>query len=376
MKQGLWVLNSSLIVVFLLALFVSNLLIIEPPIVRLKSFILDDFQKKKVALPVSTTSWDKIFQNDLFGTYIAAEVKATKQSFVTPIPEPKPPTIIQPPEVKKVEFIAPLAINVKGIIVSSDENKSVAMIADEAGKESLYHLGDKIKDAQLIRIARNHIVLMRANGQQEIFYLNKLDLSGDSTEKWRLIVKKIDDQNYEVDLSAFVHEVESLGNFMERASLVGTVYADEKPVGIRIGNPVGADVALALGFALDDIILHVNDISTADVKDRVKIYDAVQMAKIGDVIKVGLRRAEKDVVISYKLTRIDKPKKTGPVADAKGAPGAPQASQMSRLQEREETIRDFSKQRTNNRDQQTLMEIRKRLLANLQNRLRNTRVRS
>ncbi len=374
MKQGLWVLNSSLIVVFLLALFVSNLLRIEPPVVRLKSFILDDFQKKKVEVPVSAISWDKIFQNDLFGTYVASEVKAVKQSFVTPIPEPKIPAIVQPPEVKKVEFVAPLTINVKGIIVSSDENRSVAMIADEAGKESLYHLGDKIKDAQLIRIARNHIVLMRANGQQEIFYLNKSDLSVDP-DKWKLIVRKIDDQNYEVDLKAFAQEVESLGNFMERASLIGTVYADEKPIGIRVGSPEKADVATALGFALDDIVLHVNDISTADIKDRMKIYDAIQLAKVGDVIKVGLRRAEKDVIVSYKLTRIDKPKKTGPIADVKGAPGAPQTSQMSRQQEREETLRDFSKQRTNNRDQQTLMEIRKRLLANLQNRLRNARVR-
>jgi hypothetical protein len=49
---------------------------------------------------------------------------------------------------------------------------------------------------------------------------------------------------------------------------------------------------------------------------------------------------------------------------------------MSRLQEREQTIRDFEKQQqSKERNQQAIMEIRKRLLENLQARIRNARTR-
>jgi type II secretory pathway component PulC len=376
MTQGLWVVNSSLLVIFCIMLFVNSFLKLEPPILRLKRILVEEIQKKKQeALAATIKTWEKIYQNDIFGTFVQQEVKIVKQSFITPIPEPKATVVIPPPEIKKIDFVAPLNITVKGLIVAADENKSIAMVADEAGKEGIYHLGEKIKDAQIIKIARNRIIFIRANGQHETFYLRKDDLPGEADLKWKGIVKKINDQSYEIDPVAFKEEVDSLGNFIERTAIIGTAYTQGTPVGIHIGKLEATDVGAMLGLVENDIITSVNNMKTADAKERMKIYDASCAFTVGDIINVSLKRAGKNVTIVYKLAKLEKPRKimgpSGKVETVK--PG--EELKMSRAQQREHTLREFTKQHKTQRNRETLMEVRKRLLENLHARLRNARVR-
>ncbi len=376
MTQGLWVVNSSLLVIFCLALFVNSSLKQEPPVLRLKRILVDEIEKKTPEAPAITIkTWEKIYQNDIFGTFVQQEVKIAKQSFITPIPEPRTPTIIPPPEIKKFDFVAPLNITVKGLIVSADENKSIAMLTDEAGKEGIYHLGEKIKDAQIIKIANNRIIFIRANGQHETFYLRKDELPTEPDSKWKAIIKKNDDQNYDIDPIAFKEEVDSLGNFLERAAVIGTAYAQGAPIGVRIGKLSPTDVGAMLGLLENDIIVSINNKKTSNTKERMNIYDTICAMKIGDLITTVINRAGKDVTLNYKLTKLEKPRK------AIGIPGQISTEKpgtelnMSAPQQREQAIRDFTKQHANQRNNETLMDIRKRLLENLHARLRNTRVR-
>lgn len=376
MTQGLWVVNSSLLFIFCLALFVNSFLKQEPPVLRLKRILIEEIQKKKPDATASTIkTWEKVYQNDIFGTFVQPEVKIVKQSFITPIPEPKAAVVIPPPEIKKIDFIAPLNITIKGLIVAADENKSIAMVADEAGKEGIYHLGEKIKDAQIIKIAHNRLILIRANGQHETFYLRKDDLQADPAAKWNGVIKKINDQNYEVDPNSFKAEVDSLGNFIERTAVIGTAYNQGLPLGIRIGKLSATDIGTPLGLVENDIIVSINNLKTNDAKERMKIYDAISAMKLGETISTVINRAGKNVTISYKLAKLEKPRKTiglsGKVETVK--PG--EDLKMSRTQQREQTIRDFSKQHGAPRKNETLMDIRKRLLENLHARLRHTRVR-
>ncbi len=61
-------------------------------------------------------------------------------------------------------------------------------------KESSYKVGDMIEDAQLIRIFSNKVILMRANGQQEVLYLREKDAKLDPTyasgENWEGIISQ------------------------------------------------------------------------------------------------------------------------------------------------------------------------------------------
>lgn len=379
MTQGLWVVNSSILAIFIFALMVSSLLRIEPPKVRLKQIQLEALPQKKEPPTFSIKSWEKIYQNDIFGTFEKSEATTVnKQSFITPIPEPKLTPVIPPPDIKKVELVAPLNISIKGIIIAAEELKSVAMIADETGKEGMYHIGEKIKDAEIIKIAQTRVIFLRANGQQETFYLRKDDLNAPSNEKWTAIVKKIDDQTYQVDPTAFKEEISSLGNFIERASVIGTVYHEGNPIGIRIGKEPAGDVGEMLGLVENDIITSINNISTSDAKNRMQIYDTITAMQVGSTIQATLTRADKAVVLSYQLAKLEKPKKQsffGGTVEKGEKPPAEQALKMSRTQQREQTIREFSKQQPPTRNQQTLTDIRRRLLDNLHNRLRHARTR-
>jgi hypothetical protein len=168
---------------------------------------------------------------------------------------------------------------------------------------------------------------------------------------------------------------------MERAALVGMAYHEGKTVGVRVGNIEKCDVASVLGLNQNDIIITIQDVSLVDLKDRMKAYDTVIGAKVGDVLKIGVKRAGKDIVLSYTLAKIEKAKKPiiglptkAPDAQQQGAGDQP--LKMNRLQEREQMSRDFSQQQNvQQRDQTAIMEIRRRLLENLQARLKNARTR-
>jgi len=385
MKQNLWIINSSLVLIFGLTLVVYDIFRLEPPRVRSIKKISTpqvDIDKKKEE-PTFVATWEKIFQNDIFGTFVPAKMLAEKKSFVTPIPEPQPVEPPAIPEPKKIDFVAPLNIVLRGIIIAADESKNVSMIADETGKENMYYLGDKIKDAQIIKITHNRLVLLRANGQQEVYYLRKEEISSGSKLKelqdplaqWKHVVKKENDTNFEIDPTEFVKEIETLGHLLERSSIIGVSFKDGNPIGINVGALDPNDVMSAMGLRENDLIVSVNDIQVADQKNRLKAYDETLQKNIGDMIKLGIKRNNQDIAIIYKLVKIKQPRKyakpgigIAPDKDAKDGP-----LKMNRLQEREHNRREFDKLHPKKDHEKTMMDIRTRLLSNLKQRMYNSR---
>jgi len=375
MKHQLWILNSTLLVLFLIAIAINDTLKKQPPVWRQQRIVFEESEKKKD--PAAANAWERIYREDIFDTFVVPVITPVKQMFTTPIPEIKPAFIIPPPEPKKQDFVAALNITLKGIIIAADENKNVVMIADETNKEGMYHLGEMIKDAQIIKIARDRVVLLRANGQQDVFFLRKDDNLQDpaSPDRWKLAVKKLDDQHYDIDPREFGKEVETLGNLLERASVIGTAYHQGQPVGIRLGALNPNDVGAALGLQQHDIISTINGLAVADLNNRINIYNSITTMPLGSSIQVSLQRAEKNVMMTYKLAQIDKPKRYTTMPGIKIAGQPQQELAMSKMQQREKEIRDFNKTHDSSRQQQTVMDIRKRLLENLQNRIRNSRTR-
>lgn len=372
MKLQLWVINSLLLFVLVFALILNNLFKHEPPVIHIKKISKELETQKIEAIPTTSTSWEKIYQNDVFNTYQAPAIKVIKQSFVTPIPEAQPVSFTPPPEPKPIPFLPPLTISLKGIIASASEENSVAMIADETNKEKMFHLGDKVKDAEVIKISRNKVVLLRSNGQQETFYLIKEDLSAQDSERWNNIVKKINDQKYKIDPYTFQEEVDSFGNFIERAAILGIAYSQGTPIGIKIGDTQNCDVATNLGLIQGDVIRSINGIDTADSKNRTKIYDTITAMKINSTITVDLIRSGQNISIIYELTKLERIFKkqlpTG-VQETKG----PDEFPMNALQERDKRLREFSQVHAPKDRHGQASDLRKHLLENLHSRLRNAR---
>ncbi len=386
MISKLWILNSSLVGILLIGFLLSTLLKVEQPrAVSIRLPLTGQALEKKdeVAVPIKVSTekrFEKIYQQDIFETFIPKEEKVAKQTFISPIPDFSAIAAVPAPNLPVYDFIAPLDITLKGIIMSDDEIQCVAMIEDDTKKESLYHIGDKIKDAQVIKIARNRVVFLRgANGQLETCFLRKDESLNekDAQNRWKYIIRLVRDGYYEVDPMNFKEEVDSLGNFLERASVVGAVYQKGNPIGVKIGSLDKDDLGEVLGLQAGDIITSINDKQTAQLKDRMSIYNMITEAQLDTTITVTLQRAGVPRAMNYKLTKINKAKPTlfggkDPAKDTK----APEANLVQgRLQEREKLIRDFRQKHQSSDQSAAVAQIRQRLLENLKTRLKDNRVR-
>ncbi len=376
MKQALWVVNSSIIGLFVLSMAMLQVLHKEPPHIAKLVITEQQLAKKKHVFPPA--HWEPIFKHDLFGTYVPQASKVTPKSLVTNAPEPKESSPEPIPEAKKPEFVPELVLSIKGIIIAADETHNVAMIEDEAKKEGVYHIGDLYKDGQIIKISRNSVVFLRSSGQQESFYLRKedADLAMDGPAKWEYIIKKTAETAWQVDPESFKREIDSLGAFIDRTSIIGTAYQQGNAVGLRVGELTPDSLGSLLGLKKGDILLSVNDLSVAQARNRVTIFDKVCASAVDDVIIVKLKREEAEVTHTYKLSYISKAKKMMfSDGKAKDEPKPDEALKMSKMQERDKQAREFSERHENNGQQDAIAQIRKRLLENLRARLQGARAR-
>ena len=220
---------------------------------------------------------------------------------------------------------------------------------------------------------------MRSNGQQETFLLRKEDIpKAVGPEKWKYVVKKVDDSTYEIDPTEFALKINTLGELIEDLSLA-TAYQKGQPIGIKVGKVGKDEIGSAIGLNGNDIILSVNNVITSDMKNRVKIYDTLSQTKKGDIIKIVLKRKNQDITLSYKLTKLEKPKKkafiepvkTGQTDQSQG----PGQFKLSREQEKEKRIKEFEKIHRTPKQQEVIRQIRERMLENMKKRARNRRVR-
>ncbi len=377
MKQNLWILNSSLLIILATTLLLNIFLKQEVPVLRKKA-VTEDIIEKKIQPVINL---EKIYKQDIFGTYSTEPTPDPKQKdWVNPIPEYTPPKITPPPAPYKQKFTEPLKIKISGIISSSKEEKNIAMISDETNKEKIYYTGDTIKDAQLIKITKNKVILLRTNGQQEIFLLRKEDKPGEIVpKKWKYVIEKKEENKFILNPKEFSKKIQSLGQLMEEFSLM-PAYKNGNIIGMRISNTKENEINSTFGLNKNDIITSINDINTADIKNRIEIYDNLIQSKLNDTIEVALKRNEQEIKISYKLQKIKKPTKkmfiqptTSTTEDQTPAPET--KLKLSRNQKREKKIKDFEKLHRTPKQQDIISDIRNRILKNMKSRSQNRRVR-
>jgi len=247
----------------------------------------------------------KIYEADLFGSYqVAMEHPelGVQPAFPQP-PEPQPTEI---PELPTPQFLDPLDVALKGIfIINNDGSKNRVIISDnKTKKEATYKIGDKIGDAQLIRIFGNKIMLLRSNGQQEVVYLREQDAKFDAgysmIDEWNLVVKQMSSTSFLVDPIAFAKRVQDLGQLIEMLHLI-TAYKQGVSMGCRVGKLDEKSIGTALGLQPGDIITMIDGIQADNMINRLKIYQSILNKKEDELIVVQLLRNKEELVFEYQL---------------------------------------------------------------------------
>ncbi len=306
MRQSLWVVNSSLLFLFLIAQVAFFLL--HTPIPRRTSLEPDTIpvEAKKLGLTVSIKNIYE--QNDLFGTYIPvapAEAKAV-EPVIPVIPEAPPMVPLKIPLEPQKVFIAPLAVTLRGVMYNyNTPDKSIAIIQFQDSKEEVnYRVGQLIADAQILKIYPNRVIVVRSNGQQETLYLSENEASKDMKfeviKDISSIVIPIHQGVYHVPIEKLTKNIKSLGRFIEILDLT-TVYKKGKSVGCSVKRAGKDTLAEKLGFKAEDIIEQVDGIPVTDMSSRVVVFDNMIQKKIGDQFTVKVERSGNPVELKYML---------------------------------------------------------------------------
>ncbi len=357
MRPPLWILNSALLLLLFTALcfiLVSRVTVPERESIEPDGYI------KPIPKRVSEVNLRKIYEHDLFDTYVPEMQGPKEPSYVTPLPLPPMPKPVHVPPEPKPQFLKPLEVGLKGIfIVASDDSKNRIVLADnKTKKEKQYKVGDTVEDAQLIKIFSNKALFLRANGQQEVLYLRPKDAQLDPAYAvigdWKNVARKITDNYYGINVNQFVFRVRNLAQFIDLLDLT-TVYSKGTSIGCRIGKLPDNSLGGELGLQSGDIIVTINGVSVTDTAQRMAIYKDIVAMKTKESIIVELLRNKAPLTIKYTLEEDRKPHTKVP------APQQPQIptqevsqEQLNMLKERHKfapTLRDIRQ-----RERSTMMQ--------------------
>src|SRR4030095_4990097 len=316
MKHPFWIVNLGLLSLVLVAfafVYLSSVKVperenIEPTQVLPRKELKVDINIKK------------IYEDDLFGTYTKELPQLKKLDAMIPFPEPPLQERIAIPKIIEPEFLDPLQVTLKGIIVvGSNDTKNRAMVQDnKTTQEGTYKVGDIIQDAQLIRIFKNKIIFLRLNGQQEVLYLRehdaKIDPAYTESHEWDNVIKKTAHNNYLINPKTFIEQVKNITQCIDMLNAT-TAYQQGNSIGLRIGHLTKSPFGALLGLQKGDIIVNVNNIPAQTTEERLAIYKNITSLKIGNKITINLVRKNTAVTITYVLQDFSTTEKKEPAEE-------------------------------------------------------------
>lgn len=255
---------------------------------------------------VSKIDISQIYRNDLFNTYreTPSKIVASEEKKLQ-LPPPPTPRAAAPVEKKSIQFLEPLAVTLKGIMYSTQEDDNRVVIQDnKSTREKLYKVGDTIEDAEIVRIYYNRVMIVRSNGQQETLFLSPQDAQKDPLYKhdvvWQNIIQPKSPTEFVINKKLFIDEIKNLAEFIDMLDIT-TAFKKGKTFGCRIGILKPQSVGLALGLLPNDIIVSIADIPTTTTNDRVEIFSRIKNMNPQDTLSVKLLRNGNEITLFYSL---------------------------------------------------------------------------
>lgn len=303
MRHPLWILNSTLLILLIMVL---TYIVFSQQALPEREDIEPLAYTKPIRALVSEVNIRKIYEDDLFGTYFQEAATPEKAQDVPNLPTPPAPKMTQPLVWPKPQFLEPLSISLKGIIIIADNQaRNSAIIADKkTSRETTYRVGDSMDDAQLLKIFNNKVVFLRSNGQQEVIYLRendaKLDPAYTVVEGWQDVIQLISTNEYKISPREFSKRILNLAEFIDLLDIT-TVYNNGVSIGLKIGRVAEKSLPYALGLQAKDLIVAINDILMDDTANRFEIYKEIITAPHGNTVTVKIARDNNEFMINYKL---------------------------------------------------------------------------
>jgi C-terminal processing protease CtpA/Prc len=236
-----------------------------------------------------------------------------------------------------------------------------------------------------MKISRNSITLLRANGQIEEYKLRIVSKPGETTttltkndisKVLEEAIKQKGEQEFDIQLPKIKKILDPVDQIIEKLK-IGTAYEEGKIVGQRIGKVKEGTLWHKLGLQKGDIIKKLNGVPLTTVKNRLVALYVAEKMDIGDSFSVELERDGTDMEFVYNLSDMKKSKDQKEVVSL-GAPTAQSkpGSASALTRRRQTALRKFAEKfNSDSARQKTVSDLRNRWLENLRKRSPNVRLR-
>lgn len=289
MNQPFWKLNLGLLIIAgsLLALMLLYSIKLHKPVsLQINEPIALTLEHKQELLDAA-----KIYQEDLFRTYIAPQPeKSATSEPVKPLPQPPEPIVKTPPAIEPAKIVEPLPLTLTGIFMMHDDAQNRAIISNtKSQEESIYKVGDEIEDAQIIKILPHSVVLIRSNGQREMMYISQDAATADSLKlapkDWSRMVRRISENNYIVDKDECANVIKNISILIDLFNLA-TAYKQGVSIGIKIGNFESSSIATSFEFTPGDIVTKINNMPVTTTPERLAVYKEIMRMNNGTTFTI------------------------------------------------------------------------------------------
>lgn len=302
MRSPFWIVNLGLLLLLVFSFaFITFSRVKIPKRASIEPDSIAPLKEKSIITDIKN-----IYEKDLFNTYEKELPRSKTAELVKPLPTPPPVQKITPPKIYEPEFLPPLNISLKGIIVvGTNDAKNRTIIQDNAtNQEVTYKVGDTIQDAQLIRIFKNKIILLRVTGQQEILYLREQDAKLDPmytlSDDWNAIIQRVAEFEYTINPALFTTRVKNLAQLIDLLNIT-TAYQKGDSIGLFVGTSASTPLSSALGLEARDLITTIHDMPVRTTQERLDVYKKIIGLAAGDTIMVNLKRKNETITLQYTL---------------------------------------------------------------------------
>lgn len=301
----LWILNGFLFFSYLLS---TALLVLIQPKTPKRTSIRTTIQQTTLETTLSQVNPALVYENDLFGTFVKPKIVETQEKKQREqLVAPEPPTEQEPdPLVREpAKFLPPLEIKLKGVLNNSNALFTRAIIENTKTKEEkILKTGDRIDDADLIKIEKNKAIFVRSNGQQEIIFLSEAEAQKDpiylGNKVWEDIIRPSEEgpNVYEIDTDEFVETISNIAQLLETLDMT-TAFSHGESIGCRIGKIYKQSLGDKLGLKTGDVITMINDIEPRNTKTRLEIFNQIKNAGPEQTITLKIFRNGQTVSLTY-----------------------------------------------------------------------------
>jgi general secretion pathway protein C len=225
--------------------------------------------------------YKKIWERNLFSVTVDEERQVEKEDLLSKLDRLS---------------LTSLSCSLVGTIIN-EGGKSWAIIKDEQNNmQDKYVVGSKIKNAKIVMILRNKVVL-NINGKDELLVMGIEKIRSEQKKEGGKPGENGAQSTYRLSKAFVQNSMNNISQIMANVR-IKPYFENSRPSGFRISRIKKGSVIKTMGFQAGDIIKSVNGQDILTAQDIMRVYGEFQES---DSFKIGIVRGNQEMTLNFKV---------------------------------------------------------------------------